>query len=129
MVAQQDELNNVGVVLIARQTSSRLPNKVLLEINGKKLVEIMLDKVLLNTKDYIFAIPDNHDNRVLRDFLEDNGYNYFAGSEQDVLGRFIEASKKLSSEYIQRLNCDNLLFDPSYNLFLCFACIYNDKKV
>jgi spore coat polysaccharide biosynthesis protein SpsF len=128
LVAQQHELNNVGVVLIARQTSSRLPNKVLLEINGKKLLEIMLDKVLSNTKDYIFAIPDNRDNRVLRDFLEDNGYHYFAGSEQDVLGRFIEASEELSSKYIQRLNCDNLLFDPSY-MRHCYKSLNDESDV
>lgn len=128
LVAQQDDLNNVGVVLIARQTSSRLPNKVLLEINGKKLVEIMLDKVLINTKDYIFAIPDNHDNRGLRDFLESNGYCYFAGSEQDVLGRFIGASEQLSSKYIQRLNCDNLLFDSSY-MKQCYKSLDNECDI
>ena len=114
LAVQQNELNKVGVVLIARQTSSRLPNKVLLEINGKKIIEIMLEKVLVNTKDYIFAIPKNDENLILRNYLEENGYHYFAGSENDVLGRFIEASKELNSKFIQRLNCDNLLFNPSY---------------
>ena len=114
LAVQQNELSKVGVVLIARQTSSRLPNKVLLEINGKKLVEIILEKVLINTRDYIFAIPENDENLILRNFLEENSYPYFAGSEKDVLGRFIGASKKLNSKYIQRLNCDNLLFNPFY---------------
>ena len=75
LVVQQNELNKVGVVLIARQTSSRLPNKVLLEINGKKLIEIILEKVLLNTKNYIFAIPENNENLILRNFLEDNCFH------------------------------------------------------
>ena len=114
LVVQQNELNKVGVVLIARQTSSRLPNKVLLEINGKKLIEIILEKVLQNTKNYIFAIPENNENLILRNFLEDNCFHYFAGSENDVLGRFIGASEELNCKFIQRLNCDNLLFDPSY---------------
>ena len=44
LVVQQNELDKVGVVLIARQTSSRLPNKVLLEINGKKITNIFISK-------------------------------------------------------------------------------------
>ena len=122
LVTQQNELNDIGVVLIARQSSSRLPNKVLLEINGKKLLEIILDKVLMNTKDYIFAIPENKDNLCLRNFLDRNGYCYFAGSENDVLGRFIGASEQLKNKFIQRLNCDNLLFDPSY-MKLCYRSL------
>lgn len=128
MVVQQEELNNVGVVLIARQTSSRLPNKVLREINGKKVVEIILDKVLVNAKDYVFAIPDNSENRGLRDFLKDNGYCYFAGSEHDVLRRFIGASKHLGNKYIQRVNCDNLLIDPSY-MKKCYESLGNDLDI
>lgn len=128
LAVQQNELSKVGVVLIARQTSSRLPNKVLLEIKGKKLVEIMLEKVLINTRDYIFAIPENNENLVLRNFLEEHSYHYFAGSERDVLGRFIEASKKLNSRYIQRLNCDNLLFNPSY-MKRCYEFIDDSSDV
>jgi spore coat polysaccharide biosynthesis protein SpsF len=114
LVAQQEKLNKVGVVLIARQTSSRLPSKVLLKINGKALIEIILEKVLQNTDEYIFAIPDNYENSNLREFLVNNNYRFFAGSENNVLDRFVEASKQLDSTYIQRLNCDNLLFHPSY---------------
>ena len=128
LAVQQNELNRVGVVLIARQTSSRLPNKVLLEINGKKIIEIMLEKVLLNTKDYIFAIPENDENLILRNYLEKNGYHFFAGSENDVLGRFIKASKKLNSKFIQRLNCDNLLFNPSY-MRLCYESLDDNSDV
>ena len=114
LVAQLNKSNKVGVVLIARQTSARLPNKVLMEIKGKKLIEIILEKVLVNTRDYIFAIPENQENLILRNFLEDKGYPFFTGSENDVLRRFIGASELLNSKFIQRLNCDNLLFNPSY---------------
>ena len=48
---RQEKSSKVGVVLIARQTSLRLPNKVLLKINGKALIEIILEKVLQNTKE------------------------------------------------------------------------------
>ena len=128
MAVQQNESDSVGVVLIARQTSSRLPNKVLLEINGTKLVEIILEKVLINTNEYIFAIPDNAENHGLRDYLESKNYSYFAGSEHAVLERFIDASKRLSSNYIQRLNCDNLLFDPSY-MARCYESLASGSDV
>jgi len=128
LVAQQEKLNKVGVVLIARQTSSRLPSKVLLKINGKALIEIILEKVLQNTDEYIFAIPDNYENSDLREFLVSNNYRFFAGSENNVLDRFVEASKQLDSTYIQRLNCDNLLFYPSY-FKKCYDSLDDDYDI
>jgi spore coat polysaccharide biosynthesis protein SpsF len=128
LVAQQEKLNKVGVVLIARQTSSRLPSKVLLKINGKVLIEIILEKVLQNTDEYIFAIPDNYENSDLKEFLVSNDYRFYAGSETNVLERFLEASKRLKSTYIQRLNCDNLLFDPSY-MKKCYDSIDDDFDI
>ena len=126
--AQQKESSNVGVVLIARQTSSRLPNKVLLDIDGKNMLEIILGKVLLNTDKYIFAVPDNYENRSLRSFLEVNKYNYYAGSENNVLERFIESANFLKAKYIQRLNCDNLLFSPDY-MKRCYEMLNDEYDV
>ena len=128
LVAQQESKISVSVVLIARQTSSRLPNKVLLDFGGKKLIEVVLEKVLINTEDYIFAIPDNEDNFELKKFLNNKGYRYFAGSEHDVLGRFVQASQNLDGTYIQRLNCDNLLFDASY-IAQCYQSLYGESDI
>lgn len=111
---QQSESNKVGVVLIARQTSSRLPNKVLMEIAGKTILETILEKALRNTCEYVVAVPDSYENRNLRSFLRDRKINYISGSELNVLDRFVDAAASLDATYIQRLNCDNLLFDPGY---------------
>ena len=71
----------------------------------------MLEKVLINTRDYIFAIPENNENLVLRNFLEEHSYHYFAGSEKDVLGRFNEASNLYKSTNIVRVCADNPFID------------------
>jgi len=111
---QRQKYPNVGVILIARQTSSRLPNKVLKKINGKTILEIILEKVQEVSDNYIFAVPDTPGNSGLRNFLDLKGLNYLAGSESNVLDRFVKASTELTTPYVQRLNCDNLLFDPEY---------------
>lgn len=125
---QQKKSHDVGLVLIARQTSGRLPNKVLMDVGGVPMVERILEKALINVTSYTFAIPDNTQNEGLRNFLESRSYKVFCGAEEDVLSRFIGAAQCLDTDYIQRLNCDNLLFDPAY-MQTCYASIRGEHDI
>ena len=106
---------NTLCVVQARLTSSRLPEKVLMELGNSKLsilehVNMRLRKVTRIDK-VVFAIPDTPLNNKLADYLEKKEIEYYRGSENDVLGRFYHCSVKYDPKLIVRATCDNPCVD------------------
>lgn len=106
---------NTLCIVQARLTSSRLPEKVLMELGDSKLsilehVNIRLNKAAKIDK-VVFAIPDTSLNDKLADFLEKKKIEYYRGSEDDVLGRFYHCAKKYNPNLIVRATCDNPCID------------------
>ena len=106
-------MNNT-VFLQARMDSSRLPNKVLLPINGIPMIELQISRIKKAKKinDLVVVIPDTESNDVLNAHLRSLSVNVFRGSTNDVLKRFLEASIKFSSESIIRITADCPLVMP-----------------
>lgn len=102
-------------IIQARLTSTRLPNKVLEEIegSGKTMLEHVYQRLCLSNyiDEIIFAIPDSKKNDKLKDFLEQHHMLYFCGDENDVLDRFYKCSVKYDPVNIIRATCDNPLVD------------------
>ena len=106
---------NTLCIVQARLTSSRLPEKVLMELGNSGLsilehVNMRLNKSLKIDK-VVFAIPDTPLNDKLADFLENKKIEYCRGSENDVLGRFYHCAEKYNPELIVRATCDNPCVD------------------
>lgn len=102
-------------IVQARQTSTRLPNKVLQKIGNtnETVVEhiyIRLKQSKLITK-IIFAIPDNKNNMKLRTFLNEKKIPYYCGDESDVLSRYYNCALKFRPKFIIRATCDNPFVD------------------
>jgi spore coat polysaccharide biosynthesis protein SpsF len=102
-------------IIQARLTSTRLPNKVLIELSDSKLTIIehcylrlqqakLIDKI-------IFAIPDSKSNDKLAEFLTDKKIDFYRGSENNVLDRFFQAAQTYSPKTIVRATCDNPCVD------------------
>ena len=71
----------------ARLSSSRLKGKVLKKISSKSIIELIHSR-LNNSKfldDIIFLIPKNKSSFQLKNFLKKKKFNFFAGSENNVL--------------------------------------------
>jgi spore coat polysaccharide biosynthesis protein SpsF len=101
-------------VVQARMGASRLPNKMLLHLNGYPIVQWIFQR-LSNCKlidDIVFAIPDGPGDDVLELSLNKMGAIIFRGSEQDVLGRFYTAAKCSQGSHIVRVCADNPLICP-----------------
>ncbi len=97
----------------ARLTSKRLPNKVLLKLGNKTVIENIFLR-LKNSKflnRIVFLVPDNKKNLRLRNFLKKKKYPFFSGSENNVLDRFYKASKKYKADIIIRITADCPLVD------------------
>ena len=107
------ELNTV-LITQARYGSTRLPGKILKEINSESLLEIHLKRLkrCKNISKIIVATTDKPEDKVIYDYAIDHSLNSFRGSESDVLDRFYKAVKNEKPDWIVRVTSDCPLIDP-----------------
>ncbi len=104
----------ITAIIQARTTSSRLPNKVLMNIEEKPMVFWVLKRVgkAKTIKQIILAIPEGRDNDALEYFAKENKILCYRGSENDVLSRYYEAAKQFAAKTIVRITADCPFIDP-----------------
>lgn len=106
----------VVTVIQARTTSKRLPNKVLLEIYGKSLLERVIEQSKkIENSDEVWVATSTHENddliEILCDRLETPCHR---GSLEDVRGRFFHIAEKQDVDIIVRITADNPFTEPKY---------------
>ena len=108
------ELNKTVLITQARTGSSRLPGKVLKEVNGKTLLKIHLERLSQceNISDIIVATTTSKEDEKIFNLAKDWGFKSYRGSEEDVLDRFYQAAKPLKPDWIVRTTSDCPLLDP-----------------
>jgi|APSaa5957512622_1039677.scaffolds.fasta_scaffold00261_3 pseudaminic acid synthase len=105
--------NKIGIIIQARVGSTRLPNKVLMDISGQPLLKHVVERCkLANVDDVIVATSTNLENDAIEEFCKENGYSYFRGSENNVLDRFYQTAKKFNLDAIIRVTGDCPLISP-----------------
>ena len=99
----------------ARMGSTRLPGKILKKINGKTLVEILLERLKKskNIDKIIVATSTDVSNDVLVELVDTLGVEAYRGSENDVLDRFYNALHNQECDYLVRITSDCPLIDPA----------------
>jgi len=104
----------IAAIIQARITSTRLPGKVLMDIEGRPMLWYVINRLKYSKKlnDIILAIPNTKENDILEKFAEDNKIKYFRGSEEDVLSRYYGTAKKFKCDVIVRITADCPLIDP-----------------
>lgn len=107
------KIRTVGLVAV-RMKSSRLKKKALLDLNGKPLILQLFSRLKKSKKmdDIVLCTSTHPDDRVLIELANQNGLKYFAGSEDDVMDRFIRAGERENADVIVRITGDNPLTDP-----------------
>lgn len=103
----------VGVTQ-ARIGSSRLPNKVLLKIFNKTLLEYHLERALKSKKVNNWIVATTNENGVeqITEIADKLGVQSFKGSLNDVIDRFYNAVKEDVPDYVVRITSDCPLIDP-----------------
>jgi glutamate-1-semialdehyde 2,1-aminomutase len=99
----------------ARIDSKRLPKKVLYKIQKETIIEI-IHKRLKKSKyisKIIFIIPNDKKNLILEKKLKYLRYEYFKGSNLNVLKRYYDAAKYYGSENLIRITSDCPLIDST----------------
>jgi spore coat polysaccharide biosynthesis protein SpsF len=97
----------VGIIQ-ARAGSTRLPRKVLAKIADKTLLEHVIARLKTSKviSEIVVAVPNTIENREIIDLAKKNNVSYFAGDEENVLLRFVEAAKKFNADVIVRVGAD-----------------------
>lgn len=104
----------VVAIVQARMGSTRLPGKVLMEIRDKPMLEHVIDR-LRETKmldEIVVATTTKEQDKVIIQLAKKLGVSYFAGSENDVLGRYLGAAEEAKADIIVRITADCPLIDP-----------------
>lgn len=103
-----------AIIVQARLGSSRLPGKVIEQIEGRPVLAHVLDRcrAIRGGDLVICAVPDTDTNRQLHAIARSCGADVFCGSEQDVLGRYLGAAKMAGADIVMRVTSDCPLIDP-----------------
>lgn len=104
---------NIGVVILSRFSSSRLPGKALREINGKAVLGYIIERVSkVFPKDrMVIATSTETGDDVIAEFAKKQGVGCFRGSLDNVSERFCFAAETRGWDYAVRINGDNIFLD------------------
>ena len=106
----------VIITITARTKSRRLPLKALRLINGKPMIQQLIER-LKRAKladDIVLCTSPRPQDTVLVDYAEKLNISYFRGDATDVLKRLYDAATSFSAEFIVSTTADNPLTDPVY---------------
>lgn len=104
----------VGIIE-ARLGSSRLPRKVLLENNGKTMLEIMVSRVkkVNKIKEIVIATTNEPEDEEICQLATKLSVKYFRGSTNNVYDRVLSAVRASGYSRFVSLQGDCPLIDPS----------------
>ncbi|OAN60345.1 3-deoxy-manno-octulosonate cytidylyltransferase [Balneola sp. EhC07] len=102
----------IGFLITARLKSTRLPLKLLLDLNGKSIIERVIErcKKVTDISEIILCTSTNPQDKTLVDVAKKNNIYYYLGSEMDVLKRLSDAAEFYGLEYIINITGENPLF-------------------
>ncbi|MBQ3033657.1 MAG: glycosyltransferase family protein [Deferribacterales bacterium] len=97
---------NTGIIIQARQSSTRLPSKIMLPLGGKSVLGNVIDRAKKACPLVIVATTEEKDDDLtVREALK-YGAEVFRGSLNDVLLRYVAAAEKFSLDRVVRITSD-----------------------
>ncbi|WP_369048218.1 hypothetical protein [Tenacibaculum sp. UWU-22] len=105
----------VGIIIQARLSSTRLPNKIILEVEKDKIsfLDVLLQRIirLRNLFPIILATSTAEKDDLLVSYAKKYKIGFFRGDENNVLERFIKCAEKNNIKTIIRICSDNPFID------------------
>ncbi len=102
------------VIVQARVGSTRLPNKVLMDLCGRPVLWHVLNRLRKSQliSGIIIATTILPDDDAIQQFCEENDAAFYRGSSENVLSRYYEAAQKYDVKRIIRITSDCPVIDP-----------------
>jgi spore coat polysaccharide biosynthesis protein SpsF len=103
-----------GVVVQARMSSTRLPGKVLMDVEGKPMLQRQIERLRAGVGDMpvMVATSEAPSDEPIEALCERLGTPCFRGPLNDVMLRFIQCAKKHGLTHVVRVGGDDPLIDP-----------------
>lgn len=104
----------IAAIIQARMGSTRLPGKILEDIEGKSMLAHVVERVgrASSVEKVIIATTTNPEDDIIEELAQKEGWEYYRGSDRDVLDRYYQAAKKFNVTTVVRLTSDCPLSDP-----------------
>lgn len=105
----------IVAIVQARMGSTRLPDKVMMPIQGRPMIELLLARLARASElsEIIVATSVDPRNEPLAEHVSALGYRCFRGSEEDVLERYVAAARMAQADVVVRITGDCPLVDPA----------------
>ncbi|NNL59252.1 MAG: hypothetical protein HKP31_07325 [Nitrosopumilus sp.] len=99
-----------------RLSSTRLPSKALLEIQGKPCIEYLIDRIkqIKELDEIVICTTKNKIDDKIVDLAQKINVSIFRGSETDILDRFKNAAEKFNVQNIVNIDGDDILCEPEF---------------
>jgi len=103
----------IGIIIVARYTSGRLPGKATRKIAGRESIAHVIGRMkrCKNVGCVILATSTDPTDDVLVEIAEREGVSSFRGSLNNVALRYLEASNQYGLDHFVRVTGDSLLCD------------------
>lgn len=103
--------DGVSLVIQARMSSSRFPEKMMADLCGMPLIKYVYLRCFQSRLKCIVATSDDKTDDPLYTFCRDNGIPVMRGSLHSVLDRYIQAGLLLKTDYMVRVCGDTPFVD------------------
>lgn len=105
----------IVAIVQARMGSTRLPNKVMKQIVGKPMIELLLLRLSKSKEidQIVVATSEDLRNQPLIDCVHMLGYSCEQGSDNDVLDRYVKTARKHKADVVVRITGDCPLVDSA----------------
>lgn len=102
-----------GILIQSRLSSSRLPGKMLMNVNGVPLVEFVYRRCATSNRADMVAIvtSDEPSDDALHDFCRSAGIEVFRGPLANVLDRYVQAARHYGLDLVCRVCGDSPFAD------------------
>ena len=106
----------ICATIVARYNSHRLPGKAAIKIANIPLIEFLFSRIKKSKliDKIIFCTTKNKSDDLLVNIAKKNKISVFRGNEKNVLGRILDATKKINFDIIIRITGDDILVDIDY---------------
>lgn len=106
-------MTEIGVVILSRYNSRRLPGKALMQIAGKPILQYIYERVrqVFPAENIVVATSAEASDDPIADYCQANDIQVYRGSLDNVAQRFYEAAATYDWDVAVRINGDNIFVD------------------
>jgi len=103
----------IGIEIVCRHNSTRFKGKILYKINGKTVLDTIVDRIKqkLPCHPIVVATSNENSDDIIFEHCHERGLDVFRGDLDDVGGRLLKCAKHYKWDYFVRINGDNIFVD------------------